>query len=967
MNDVFISYSRRNKEFTQKLYNALIGANRNVWADWDSIPAASDWFAEIKQGIEETNSVLFVLSPEWVKSTECRKEFEYALAMGKRLFPIVYATVDPNDVPPELAKINWVYMRDTDDFDKGFQTLCSAMDTDLDWIKTHTRIQIRALEWDKKNRDNSFTLRGNDLVDGERFLANSSGKNPDATALQGEYIFASRKDATRRQRVTLAGVTVALIVSIALGIVALFARQAAVFAQNEAEQERNHAVEAEGVAKTERDRAVAAEEETKKALALSESARLAAQAQVVLGDELGDPETAMLLSLKSLQTQYHAQADKALTDSIQKFNLISTYPVSRFIDNNIWGVFALSPLITLSPDGKVLAAASNDEYRKKITLYNTENKEVIQEFKLIANIYGLQFTPDGKYLAIGEDTGEAELIDISDGKSVMSYKNHTDRITCLAVSNDGKHLITGSTDMSAVIWDIETGEPIKKLFHTQPVISVTFSPDGRFAYTTDQNRMAYKWDALSGSMIGSIYTYNYIFDITASPDGKKFATATEGKIEIWDASNYHLLKTLFQPEFVYAVKFSPDGKYLVTGGADHTARLWDIESGKAVKSFVGHTDDITSIVYSPDGSYIYTGSVDGMAHKWNAIVGSNPWVLRGHISRVSDVAFSPDGKTLITGSWDEDLKNVFKVWNLNTGSIKTSLVGHLWVSSSISFSADGKYVLTSSGDSTVKIWDAENYKVLQTIEAAEEGKWVNQAVFSQDGKYIFVATDADATYWDWKAKEKLATFEGISISTRDVTSTRSVALSPDGNLAAVGLWNGNVIIYNIKDHTERGFITGYDYPKESDYNNVESLQFTSDSKYILFSSINGNVALYDIEAKKEVQVFEHDQKIYAAAISPNGKYVATGGSDRIVRIWDVETGKLAQTLIGHTDAIYGLAFSADGKFLASGSADSTARIWFVNYDDKLNFACSLITRQLSPTEMETYFVTDDTPVCEQQK
>ena len=74
MTDVFISYSRRDKVFTQKLVDTLKAANRDVWADWDSIPAASDWDAEIKEGIEKTNTVLFVLSPEWIKSNECRKD-----------------------------------------------------------------------------------------------------------------------------------------------------------------------------------------------------------------------------------------------------------------------------------------------------------------------------------------------------------------------------------------------------------------------------------------------------------------------------------------------------------------------------------------------------------------------------------------------------------------------------------------------------------------------------------------------------------------------------------------------------------------------------------------------------------------------------------------------------------------------------------------------------------------------------
>jgi hypothetical protein len=232
MTDVFISYSRRDKVFTQKLVDTLQAANREVWADWEDIPAASDWDAEIKEGIEKTNTVLFVLSPEWIKSNECRKELEHAVKMGKRLVPILFLMLaEGQEVPPELAKINWVYMRETDDFDKAFETLQSAMDTDLDWIKVHTRIQVRALEWEKKNRSASFALRGEDLTEGEQFVASRAEKSPIPTHLQSEYVLASRKDATKRQRQTLAGVTVALIISIALGVAALFQRQAATRAE----------------------------------------------------------------------------------------------------------------------------------------------------------------------------------------------------------------------------------------------------------------------------------------------------------------------------------------------------------------------------------------------------------------------------------------------------------------------------------------------------------------------------------------------------------------------------------------------------------------------------------------------------------------------------------------------------------------------------------------------------------------
>ena len=247
MTDVFISYSRHDKVFTQKLVDALQAAKREVWADWASIPAASDWDTEIKAGIENTNTVLFVLSPEWIKSNECRKEMIHAVQMGKRIVPILHIMpAEGQEVPPELAKINWVYMRETDDFDKAFETLQSAMDTDLDWIKTHTRIQVRALEWERKNRSASFVLRGEDLTEGEQFLASGANKSPVPTQLQSEYILASRKDATKRQRLTLAGGMVALVVSIALGVVAFFQRQEAV-RQSEIALARQLAAQAQSI------------------------------------------------------------------------------------------------------------------------------------------------------------------------------------------------------------------------------------------------------------------------------------------------------------------------------------------------------------------------------------------------------------------------------------------------------------------------------------------------------------------------------------------------------------------------------------------------------------------------------------------------------------------------------------------------------------------------------------------------
>ena len=237
--EVFISYSRKDTEFVRRLDEALKRRDREAWVDWEGIPPGDTWEKTIYGAIEATNTFIFVLTPDSIASEVCGREIAHAAANNKRLVPIVHRDVVADTVPKSLRELNWIFFRDSDDFEKATDELISALDTDLNWVRAHTRLLTRAIEWETNGKNNSFVLRGEDLQSAERWLAEAGAqKERQPTALQTEYIIASRKAAARRQRIISGAVTFALIVSVVLTIIAFTQRQQAIDQRKLADERR---------------------------------------------------------------------------------------------------------------------------------------------------------------------------------------------------------------------------------------------------------------------------------------------------------------------------------------------------------------------------------------------------------------------------------------------------------------------------------------------------------------------------------------------------------------------------------------------------------------------------------------------------------------------------------------------------------------------------------------------------------
>ncbi|KAJ6564287.1 WD40-repeat-containing domain protein, partial [Mycena capillaripes] len=311
------------------------------------------------------------------------------------------------------------------------------------------------------------------------------------------------------------------------------------------------------------------------------------------------------------------------------------------------------------------------------------------------------------------------LVSITKGRmkqwpnTIAILEGHTNLVTSVAFSPDGKRIVSGSYDSTVRIWDAETGAALREPLqgHTGPVTSVAFSPDGKRIVSGSYDSTVRIWDAETGAALREPLEGHtkWVTSVAFSPDGKRIVSgSSDSTVRIWDAETGAALREPLEghTDRVTSVAFSPDGKRIVSGSYDSTVRIWDAETGAALREpLEGHTDSVTSVAFSPDGKRIVSGSDDSTVRIWDAETGAalrEP--LEGHTNSVMSVAFSPDGKRIVSGSYDSTVR----IWDAETGAaLREPLEGHTDSVISVAFSPDGKRIVSGSDDSTVCIWDSE--------------------------------------------------------------------------------------------------------------------------------------------------------------------------------------------------------------------------------------------------------------------
>jgi len=554
--------------------------------------------------------------------------------------------------------------------------------------------------------------------------------------------------------------------------------------------------------------------------------------------------------------------------------------------------------VAYSPDDRLSASGSADgTLRIWDTRTGEEINPALRSDDSTSSVHSVAFSPNGQRVIAGINDA-VHVWSILTGRAALPpLRGHSDLVSSVKFSVDGTLIASGSCDKTVRLWGAETGLEITVMSgHTDRVTGIAFSPDGQFLASASDDQTIRFWHSHNGEAIGNpLDSKEAMSSLCFSPDGKWLAAGSTQscRARVWDIATLQPTSVVISIHLLLmSISFSPDGLMLVLSGND-TIQFWDLQSGRGFspRPFTGHSAYVRSLVFSQNGQFLASGSFDGTVKIWDTS-GSFEFAIEPRQEHraypTGAVAVSSDGTLIVSGLIDGSIC----IWDAHTGYEKLqSIPKHHDQVLEVTVSPNGRLIASASADHTVRLWDVNTGEsVGEPLRGHEDKVWT--VAFSADARWLASgSSDETVCIWD-VATRQMATFGPL----RCTGWVISVSFSPDGRLFAAADHGGCIHFWRVgTDELART-------PLQANSYGITSIEISPDSMTVVAGGTDNVVRVWDIAGGFQVFALDrHLDYVYSVAYSPDGRYIVSASRDHNLILWDAQTGVRLASLIRHSN------------------------------------------------------------------
>lgn len=518
---------------------------------------------------------------------------------------------------------------------------------------------------------------------------------------------------------------------------------------------------------------------------------------------------------------------------------------------------------------------------------------------------------------------------LSDTNTVFyqqALTGHEGSVQSIALTPDGRYILTGSADGKAKLWERDKSDPLRTFEGNESestVSAVALTPDAKYMATGTENDdgiyLGHFWerDKSAPDTLG-MNDEETVSAISVTPDGKFVLIGTvEGSVSLWERGKPLPVDTFkikqavgHENEEVRAVTLTPEADYYFLTIKQRTVRLWQRGKPDPIDSIRIRTfgADITVAAITPDAKYVLLGSDDNNVRLWVRAVPDSIKTYTGHTDDIKAVALTPDARFILSGSAD----NTAKLWKAEDDKPLLTFRGHSDAVTSVALTPDAQVIATGSEDHTVKLWGRKKPQPLQAF-LASAGEYFPVAM-TPDARFIFTGGSTSAILRQQGREDTVQIFSGHK---RTITS---VAMSPDSMFFLTGSADSTARLWERGKSDPLQIFSGHS-------KSVFSVAMTPNARYILTGSADNTARLWERGRKEPICTFRESSSVYAVAISSDGRYILTGSADNTAKLWERDKKAPLQTYQGHEKRVSSIAITPDAKYILTGSYDYTAKLW----------------------------------------